>query len=140
MDITNRSGINVSALTVRKALHDVGFYSCIAQKKPFLSDINRIIRLEFAREHRKKVIWTDESTFEIGKSSRQILVWQKNDECYKLDCFTPTFKSERTSIMIWGRFTATHKLSLICMVPYRRIAVDYVEIVYDGVLVSFLEE
>jgi hypothetical protein len=42
--------------------------------------------------------------------------------------------------MIWGGFTATHKLNLINMPPNRRIAVDYVEIVYDGVLGSFLEE
>jgi hypothetical protein len=50
-DITSRSGFNVSASTVRKALHDVGFYSRIAQKTPFLSDTHRTKRLEFAREH-----------------------------------------------------------------------------------------
>jgi hypothetical protein len=107
-DITSRSGFNVSASTVRKALHDVGFYSRIAQKTPFLSDTHRTKRLEFAREHRKctnedwnKVIWTNESTFEVGKLSfSQILVWQKSDECYKLDYLTSTFKSGRTSIMI----------------------------------------
>jgi transposase len=70
VDITNRSGVNMSALTVRKALHDVGFYNHIAQKKPFLFDIYRTRRFEFAREHRKwtiedwkRVIWTNESTF-----------------------------------------------------------------------------
>jgi hypothetical protein len=42
--------------------------------------------------------------------------------------------------MIWGGFTATYKLSLIHMPPNRRIIVDYVEIVYDEVLDSFLEE
>jgi transposase len=90
VDITNRSGVNVSTLTMRKALHDVGFYSHIAQKKPFLSDIHRARRLEFAREHQKwtikdwnKVIWTNDSSFEFGKSSCQILLWRKSDECYK---------------------------------------------------------
>jgi hypothetical protein len=128
----------VSASIVRGILHDVGFYSNIAQKEPFLSDTYKARRLEFAKKHRKwtienwkKVIWTDESTFEVGKFSRQILVWQKSDERYKLG---------RTSIMIWGGFTATYKLSLIHMPPNRRIDVDYVEIVYDGVLGSFLEE
>ena len=42
--------------------------------------------------------------------------------------------------MIWGGFIATYKLSLIHMPPNRRIVVDYVEIVYDEVLDSFLEE
>jgi hypothetical protein len=99
VDITNRSGINVSASIVRKALHDISFYSRIAQKKPFLFDTHRVRNLEFAREHRtwtiedwKKVIWTNESTFEVDKSSRQILVWRKSDECYKLHCLIFTFK------------------------------------------------
>jgi hypothetical protein len=66
----------MSASIVKKALHDVGFYSSIAQKKPFLYDKHRARRLEFAKEHQKwriedwkKVIWTYESTFEVGKSS-----------------------------------------------------------------------
>jgi transposase len=107
VDIINRSGINVSASTVRKALHDVGFYSHIAKKKSFLFDTHRAKRLEFVREHRKwttenwkKVIWRDESIFEVDKSSCQILVWRKSDERYKLDCLTFTFKLGRISIMI----------------------------------------
>ena len=47
----------------------------LAQKKPFLRDDHRRRRLKFALQHQnwtfeewKKVIWTDESTFEIGKS------------------------------------------------------------------------
>jgi hypothetical protein len=42
--------------------------------------------------------------------------------------------------MIWRGFIATYKLSLIRMPPNRHTVVDYVEIVYNGVLGSFLEE
>ena len=42
--------------------------------------------------------------------------------------------------MIWGGFIATQKLSLIHMPPNRHTIVDYVEIVYDEVLDSFLKE
>jgi transposase len=41
--------------------------------------------------------------------------------------------------MIWRGFIATYKLSLIRMPPNRHTVVD-VEIVYNGVLGSFLEE
>ena len=41
--------------------------------------------------------------------------------------------------MVWGTFIATHKLSLIAMPPSRQIAIDFVEIAYDGVLGSFLD-
>ena len=74
-DFTNHCGLNVSTLIIRQALHQVGFYNRVAQKKPFLSDVHRRRRLKFALQHRnwtfeewKKVIWTDESTFKIGKS------------------------------------------------------------------------
>jgi hypothetical protein len=42
--------------------------------------------------------------------------------------------------MIWGGFTTTYKLFLLHMPPNRRTTVDYVEIVNDGRLDSFLEE
>jgi len=35
--------------------------------------------------------------------------------------------------MIWGAFIATYKLLLIAMPPRRRTAIDFVEIVYNGV-------
>ena len=66
-------------------------------------------------------------------------MWRKSDECYNLDCLTPTFKLGRTSIMVWGAFTATHKLPLIVMPPGRQTAIDFVKIVYDGVLGPFLD-
>ena len=70
--------------------------------------------------------------------SRQITVWRKSEERYNLDCLTPTFKLRCTSIMVWGAFTAIHKLPLIAMPLDRRTAIDFVEIVCDGVLGPFL--
>jgi hypothetical protein len=35
VDIKNRSGFNVSTSTVRKALHDVGFYNLLPKRSPF---------------------------------------------------------------------------------------------------------
>ena len=125
-DITNCSGFGVSTSTIRIALHNVGFHNRVAAKKPFLNDAHRSRRLQFAKHHQKwtcedwkKIIWTDELTFEVGKNLRQIKVWRKSDERYKSDCLTPTFKSGRTSVMIWGAFIATHKLPLIAMPPGR---------------------
>jgi hypothetical protein len=41
--------------------------------------------------------------------------------------------------MILGAFTATNKLLLIVMPPSRRIAINFVQIVYDGVLGPFID-
>jgi transposase len=72
---------SVGMSTLRKELHELGVNSCIAVKKPFLSDIHKAKRLAFANEHLhwtiddwSNVIWTDESSFEVGKPSRQIRV------------------------------------------------------------------
>jgi len=79
MDLSNMLPVKVSRPTIRKALASQGVYSCVAAKKPFLTDVHRQRRLEFAKKYKsytiedwKKVIWTDESSFEIGKNSRQI--------------------------------------------------------------------
>jgi transposase len=146
-DITNKIHSKVSTTTVRRALRSTGYFCRVAARKPFLNDRHKAARLAFAKKYRswtfddwKKVIWTDESTFEIGKNSRHILVWRKNDERFKLDCLAPSFKSGRSSIMVWGAFTATQKIPLVRMPPGRRTAVDFVEIVYDGCLGPFLSK
>ena len=66
---------------IKNALHESRFYNQVAQKKPFSTDAHKHKRFEFAFAHRKwtseeweKVIWTDESTFEVRKTLRQIIV------------------------------------------------------------------
>jgi hypothetical protein len=71
--------IKASKTTLRNKIHKLGFHSCIAWHKPFLNEKQINNRPEFARVHQdwtvedwKKVIWTDESSFEIGKNFRQV--------------------------------------------------------------------
>jgi hypothetical protein len=82
-----------------------------AAEKPFLNDRHKVNRLQFSEENKdwtvedwKLVSWTNESSFEIGKSSKQIQVWHKTDEKYQKKNLLPTFKSGRTSTMVWGFF------------------------------------
>ena len=137
---------NAGATTIRTALHEMGFHARVAAAKPFLSARYIAQRLAFVKAHKnwtradwRRVIWTDESSFEIGKNSRQILVWRTVNEKHSLDCLSPSFKSGRSSVMVWGAFLADRKLPLIFMPPGRRTAADFVEIVYDAALGPFLE-
>jgi hypothetical protein len=41
----------------------------------------------------ERMIWTDECSVEIGKDSREPLVWWRVGERYEQDCLAPTFKS-----------------------------------------------
>lgn len=95
--------------TVRTYVLRLGFGNRIARKKPYLTIDQRAKRLAFAKKYRhwteqdwKNVIWTDESSFELEKTSRQIRVWRKTHEAYASHCLAPTFKSGRSSVMVWG--------------------------------------
>jgi len=137
----------ISTRTLRKQIHDLGFNNRVAVKKPYVNDIQRRKRIEFAQTHLawtladwKKVIWSDESSFEIGKNSRSVSVWRTKCEKYESDCLEPTFKSGRTSTMVWGAFFDTTKTNLVFIPPKSRKAADFIQHVYKPGLVPFLQE
>jgi len=130
---------------VRRGLKKLNLESRVAVKKPFLSAIHRERRLLFAKKYKswtaedwKRVIWCDESTFEIGKNSRQTRVRREPHEKYLPECLAPTFKSGRSSLMIWGAIAGEHKSELVFMEKDRRTAADYVDIVYRGPLLDMM--
>ena len=66
---------DVSRWTVARRLSEAGLHARIAAKKPFVSAKNIKKRLEFAKAHAhwtekdwKKVLWTDESKFNLINS------------------------------------------------------------------------
>jgi hypothetical protein len=102
-------------------------------------------QLDFARQYCgwcavdwEHVCWMEESTFEIGKNSRQVHVWRTAYERYSSSCIVPTFKSERTSLMIWGGFVGEHKSELVFMPRNQHKVTDFVELVYDSQLLQFM--
>ena len=73
----------VSTRTLQKRIQDLCYNTCVAVKKAFVNDIQKKKRLEFANSHLTwtttnwaKVIWSDESSFEIGKLSKEVHVWR----------------------------------------------------------------
>lgn len=139
-EICNLMLKEVSTRTIRQKAHEmVFFFSRVAAKKPFINEDQRKRRLTFARDHQhwtinnwKKVIWTNESSFEIGKQYQQVMVWRTTREKVKSSCLVPTFKSGRSSIMVWGAFIGERTSPLVIMPPKRRTAKDFIEIVYEG--------
>ena len=64
-------------------------------------------------DNSRNVIWTNESSFEVGKNLRLIQVWQRVYERYSWDFLCPTLKSSRASIMVWGAFSGYDKFHLV---------------------------
>ncbi|GFS96380.1 transposable element Tc1 transposase [Trichonephila clavipes] len=103
-------GISVSAETVRNVIRHAGYSSRIARKKPFISLQNQNKRLEFAKTHQlktdnfwKKVIFCDESKFNICGSDGRRTVWRKPNTALDPKNLRPTVKHGGGSVMVWGR-------------------------------------
>jgi transposase len=143
-EISNMLAVEVSQSTIRRRLHEEGYNSRVAKKKPYLTDIHKKRRLASAKMYKnwtiddwKKVVWTDEASFEKGKNSRLVRVWRLADEANKMQCLASTFKSDRASVMVWGAIRYDSKSELVIMDKHRRTAKDFVDQVYEGPLRRF---
>lgn len=135
----------VTKKTVANAIHDnLGMSSCVARKKPNLKPghiARRMVwaeeKLGWTMEEWKRVIFTDESSVELGKLSCQPRVWRSPSEEYLPQCLVRTFKSGRTSVMVWGAIAYNHLGPLIVMPKGMRKGVHYVNLVMAGPLWDF---
>ncbi|MBW0504325.1 hypothetical protein O181_044040, partial [Austropuccinia psidii MF-1] len=93
--------IDVSINTLQIVIHkDLGKQSCIAVKKPYLSPVHMEKQLNFSWQHLNwtiekwsRVIWTDESSFELGKQLTRTGVWRTPQEKYELESITINHQS-----------------------------------------------
>ncbi|CAB4429059.1 unnamed protein product [Rhizophagus irregularis] len=104
--------IEVSERTVQRALNRNGLFACAKCKKPLLSKTHREKRLKFARKYQKwtvsdwsKVVWSDESKFQIFGSDGRAYCWKKKNEPLNNRHVKPTVKFGGGSVFVWGCFT-----------------------------------
>ena len=104
----------VSVSTVKRRLRAAGLTGRVAVRKPLLRWQNKKKRLAWAMKHRqwttedwKKVLWTDESKFEIFGSSRRVFVRRRVGKRMVPRCVTPTVKHGGGSVMVWGSFAGS---------------------------------
>ncbi|CAB4494670.1 unnamed protein product [Rhizophagus irregularis] len=82
-EVINTLDLNCSLTTAKRALHSVGIYSHVAAKKPFISEKHALARISWCEKYKEKtaydwaqVIFSDESSVEIGKHGRKsVMVW-----------------------------------------------------------------
>lgn len=108
------SNINVHPRTVCNMLHNNGFKSRVARKKPLISAKNRKLRLEFAKKHIdkgtdfwKRVLFTDESKYNIFGSDGRSKVWRKPNTALDPKNIIPTVKHGGGSVMVWGAMASS---------------------------------
>jgi transposase len=111
-DLRAREGFNISDQTVRRVFRKHGLTACIKRKKPLLRKTHRNKHLAWAKAHKDwavedwaKVIWSDESKFNLFGSDGRKYCWRKSGEALKTQHIQPTVKHGGGSVMIWGCMT-----------------------------------
>jgi len=106
------TGTTASTSLVRQRLLSHGLHGCKARRKPLLTEKQRKSRLRWAREHAswtvndwKKVIVSDESTFNVNNHAGNCFVRRYQYEEYSPQCIVPTIKHP-ISVMFWGCITS----------------------------------
>ena len=135
----------VSPRTVSRVIHDrLEMRACHARRKPFLSEDHKkrrlawsMVTIKHTMEEWMRVIWTDESSVVLGKESSAPLVWRRTHEAFDEKCILPSFKSGRSSVMIWGCIAYNRKGPLVVLPKDRRKGVDYVDLVLSKPLWDF---
>lgn len=140
---TQATSTKVSTHTLRRCLHEKGFFSRIGKRKPFVNEKNRKKRLEWTKEkvdwdpEWDYIIWSDESRFEVFGGDGRHNVWRLPKEKYDVNCLVPTFKSGRKGVMVWGCFSSAG-LGPLVRINGRQTSKDYIETLDDH-LIPYLE-
>ena len=130
--------ISVSNRTIQRTLHNIGYSGHAAKKKPLVSEKNRKKRFGWCRMRRNwnsewnKIVWSDESRFELFNNDSQNWVWRKKDEKYRVDCLKPTVKGS-IGIMVWGCF-CNNRLGPLVLVEGTLNSERYIELLQEYLL------
>lgn len=113
-ELTIRSETDVHPRTIQRTLNNNGFHSRTPRKKPLISEKNRKLRLEFAKMHIdkgfdfwKRVLFTDESKYNIFGSDGRAKVWRKANTAMNPKNLIPTVKHGGGNVMVWGAVAAS---------------------------------
>lgn len=136
--------VNAGINTFRKELKHLNLNSRIARKKPFINDKQRLKRLNFAKEHQhwtledwRRVIFTDESSFQTSGCSSIVRVRRRPNEVMLPSCLAPTFQSGRSSFSVWGGISYNRRSPLVFLKEGERKSASFIDQVYDPVLKDF---
>src|SRR5215470_6613827 len=138
--LREETGVEVSDLTVRRALQEAGLKAREKEAKPKLSAKNIKARLEFARRHRhwtvadwKRVIWSDETKINRFCSDGRSWCWARDGETRRPRHVKQTVKHGGGSLMIWGCMTA-HGTGFMCKIEGTMDQHLYKQILEDELL------
>lgn len=113
----------VSGSTIRRSLIRSNMKGRVGVKKPLLRQQNIEKRLKWAKSHVNwtpsqcgRVLFTDESKFELFGNKRRLYVRRMPHERYQKQCLIPTVKHGGGSVMVWGGISSSGVVPLLRIV------------------------
>ncbi|MBW0555191.1 hypothetical protein O181_094906 [Austropuccinia psidii MF-1] len=73
------------------------------------------------------VVWTDESSFELGEPVTQKRVWRMTTQKFDLESMAVNHQSGRQSMMVWGAICGPIQSELIIIPLGQQRAIDFIE-------------
>jgi transposase len=141
-EVQSTSTSTFSVKTVSRRLLEHGFQARSPAKKPLLTDKMKKARLDWAKEHQnwtledwKRVIFSDESKFNLFGPDGRKLVRRKPGERYHPKCVTRTVKHS-PYVMIWGCMTA-YGLGPLNFVQGTMNAIQYKKVLENHIIPTF---
>lgn len=133
----------ISDRTICRRIHEHGIQSYWAARKPYISEVNRRRRLQWAHDHIdwtvedwEKILWSDESPFLLSFSGSQ-RVWRNHNARYEPQNIIPTVKHD-AKINVWGCFNAK-AVGYLVFIDGDMEAKQYVRILKQSMLASVRE-
>ncbi|KAG7571232.1 hypothetical protein FFLO_00905 [Filobasidium floriforme] len=125
----NIFGVSIS--TVRKFANSMGLFKRHKRKKPLLTPKAIAARKSWMKENIgqdwRRVIFTDESSIELGLDVLQRWTIRKAGEAYLPQHLQTTFRSSRRTLMVWGAVAYGKKWDLV------RLPLDSKDLEPEGV-------
>jgi transposase len=104
--------VSVCSKTVSRVLKEFGFVARIKKKKPKLTTAHKKARLAWAKKYEnwsveewKKVVWSDESKFNVIQSDGKEYFWTQHPSVITEDSITPTMKFGGGGVNVWSCIT-----------------------------------
>ena len=112
-ELSEMCGVNISAATIRRALHRANLHGRRPRRKPLLQPRRKTARLEFARKYIEKsstfwdtILWSDETKMNLFGSDGVQHVWRRAGDEYADKNVVPTVKHGGGSLMELYEFSA----------------------------------
>ena len=112
-------GYPISRETTNKRLLQAGYRARRPIRRPLLTQRHRAARLRWAtyRQHWNartwnRVLWSDESKFNLFMADGRMRVRRLQNEAYRDDCIVPRVQGGGGSVLVWGCFSYHGKLQL----------------------------